>query len=656
MSAKPGTPDAPHRVTIAVLTFRRTQALTALLPTLVDQARECATDARRVRVLVVDNDPEASAAEAVAAAARAAAAAEEPVEVIGVVEESPGISAARNRALDESAGSDLLAFIDDDEIPEPHWLRHLLDAQERYDCAAVAGPVPSVFTAEPSEFIRGGGFFGGREGTTGTEMEEVGSGNLLLDLRRLRRHGISFDPGYGITGGEDTKLCHDLRRAGERIVWCQEAVCLEPVTAQRATEEWVRRRTVRLGTGWARVRLEDAAPGADRAKMRAGFVARGAAKALRGGVQGAVARARRDESARGRAAREALGGVGILSAALGVQVQEYQRPTPLSRPTELLVPADAGPRPVTVGVPTFRRPDGLRAVLDALAPQVARMSAEREVGVVVVDNSPEAGARAAGEAAGPAVGITVRYVHEPRPGLAAVRNAAIAHATPDGYLAFIDDDTEPAAGWLAALVGCAERTAATAVAGQVRYRLPEDTDPWVRASGHFDTALLVTGEDISSGASTANLLLDLRQLRIAGLRFDDDYSFTGGEDSRLMRDIRLAGGSVVGCAAAVVDESVPADRARREWVLARAERNAETWARVRVDVRLGEPARVPAARRPAFALRGVLHTGRAAARAAVAALRHEEAALARAQTELAGGRGIVRGALGITREEYARTS
>ena len=111
-----------------------------------------------------------------------------------------------------------------------------------------------------------------------------------------------------------------------------------------------------------------------------------------------------------------------------------------------------------------------------------------------------------------------------------------------------------------------------------------------------------------------------------------------------------------GCAAAVVDESVPADRARREWVLARAERNAETWARVRVDVRLGEPARVPAARRPAFALRGVLHTGRAAARAAVAALRHEEAALARAQTELAGGRGIVRGALGITREEYARTS
>ena len=205
-------------------------------------------------------------------------------------------------------------------------------------------------------------------------------------------------------------------------------------------------------------------------------------------------------------------------------------------------------------------------------------------------------------------------------------------------------------------MGCAERTAATAVAGQVRYRLPEDTDPWVRASGHFDTALLVTGEDISSGASTANLLLDLRQLRIAGLRFDDDYSFTGGEDSRLMRDIRLAGGSVVGCAAAVVDESVPADRARREWVLARAERNAETWARVRVDVRLGEPARVPAARRPAFALRGVLHTGRAAARAAVAALRHEEAALARAQTELAGGRGIVRGALGITREEYARTS
>lgn len=651
----PGSPAARTHVTVAVLTYRRTGPLARLLPMVVDQARECTTDARTVRVLVVDNDEFGSAADVVAEAAEAARA--QGVELVGVVEESPGISAARNRALAESAAGDLLAFIDDDETPEPGWLRHLLATQEAYDCAAVAGPVPSVFDAEPSAFIAGGGFFGGRTGTTGEEMEEVGTGNLLLDLRRLRRHGITFDPGYGITGGEDTKLCHDLRDAGERIIWCQEAVCLEPVTPERATEAWVRQRTVRLGTGWARVRLEDAAPGAQRAKVRAGFVARGAAKAARGGVQTAVARARRDECARGRAVREALGGVGILSAALGVQVQEYRRPTPLSRDRDLLVPPGGGPRPVTVGVPTFRRPEGLATVLAALAPQVAALAAAgREAGIVVVDNSPEAGARAAVEAAGPAAGITVRYVHEPRPGLAAVRNAAIAHATPDGYLAMVDDDAEPAPDWLEHLVACADRTAAAAVAGQIRYRLPAGTSAWVARSGHFDTVVQSTDQELAAGATTGNLLLDLRQLRIAGLRFDEAYGLTGGEDSRLMRDLRLAGGKVVGCAAAVVEEDVPADRATREWVLSRAERNAESWARVRVDVRPGESARVPAARRPAYALRGALRTGRAMAGAGLARVRRDEDALAQAQKEIAVGRGIVRGALGVAREEYARRS
>ena len=658
MSAQPAR---PQRVTIAVLTYQRVDALAALLPMLVDQARECSSADRTVRVLVVDNDPESSAGAAVAAAAEAATAGAggaAAVEVVGVVEEAPGISAARNRALGESADQDLLAFIDDDETPQPHWLRHLLDTQAEFDCAAVAGPVPSVFVTPPSEFIAGGGFFGDRSGVTGAEMEEVGSGNLLLDLRRLRRHGITFDLGYGITGGEDTKLCHDLREAGERIIWCQEAVCLEPVAPQRATEEWVRRRTVRLGTGWARVRLEDAAPGRERAARRVGFVARGAVKALRGGVQTAVARARRDERARGRAVREALGGVGILSAALGVQVQEYQRPTPLSRPTALLVPPGP-PRPVTVAVPTFRRPGGLADVLAAVVPQVRAMAATgREVGLVVVDNSPEAGARAAVEAladgGSAGGGVAVRYVHEPRPGLAAVRNAAIEHATPDGYLAFVDDDARPAPDWLGELVACADRTAAAAVAGQIRYRLPEGTEAWVARSGHFDVVVTSTGEDLAAGATTGNLLLDLRQLRIAGLRFDEGYGLTGGEDTRLMRDLRLAGGRVVGCAQAVVEEDVPVDRATRAWVLARAERNAESWARVRVDVRPGEPARVPAARRPAYAARGLVLAARSAVRAGLAAARRDEAALSRAQKGIAAGRGVLRGALGINRAEYGR--
>ncbi len=662
MSANPETPDAPQRVTIAVLTFRRAQALAALLPLLVDQARDCTTDTRRVRVLVVDNDPDGSAAAVVASAREAAASGGEPIDVRHVVEQAPGISAGRNRALTESADSDLLAFIDDDETPEPRWLHHLLDTHARYDCAAVAGPVLSVFTTDPTAFVAEGGFFRDRTGTTGEARDEVGAGNLLLDLDRLRRHGLSFDRRYGLTGGEDTKFCRDLIRAGERIVWSQEAVCLEPVAPERATEDWVRRRTARLGAGWARVRLDETAPGRGHAARRAGLAARGAAKAVRGAAQAAVARVRRDEAARGRAVRESQGGVGILSAALGVDVVEYGRPPALAGP-----PAGDGAagaagaagavRPVTVAIPTFRRPEGLRTALAAALPQAAELAAAgRPVQVVVVDNSPEASARTVVAGAAPAAGGPglLRYVHEPSPGLAAVRSTALAEADADGYLAFMDDDTSPQEGWLRNLVAAGERTGAAAVIGSVDFRLPDGTAAWVRDSGHFDAAQREEDAEVFEGGSSANLLLDLRQVRRAGVAFDPGYAFTGGEDTRLLRDLRLAGGRTVAAPSARVTEPVPADRATRSWVLARAERNAESWARVRVDLRPGEAARLPASVAARLALRGGLVAGRAGARWAAARLRGDVAGRTRAEYEAAEGRGIVRGALGINRAEYAR--
>ena len=44
-----------------------------------------------------------------------------------VHEPAPGISAGRNRALDEAGDADLLSFIDDDEVPRPGWLSALID-------------------------------------------------------------------------------------------------------------------------------------------------------------------------------------------------------------------------------------------------------------------------------------------------------------------------------------------------------------------------------------------------------------------------------------------------------------------------------------------------------------------------------------------------
>src|SRR3712207_5378192 len=103
----PTTSPAPGvtvHVTVAIPTYRRPDRLRRLVPLVLDQAREGSADGRYlVDVLVVDNDPEGSGA---------AAASGHPVRY--VAEPTPGIAAARNRAIDEAAGSRLLAFIDDD--------------------------------------------------------------------------------------------------------------------------------------------------------------------------------------------------------------------------------------------------------------------------------------------------------------------------------------------------------------------------------------------------------------------------------------------------------------------------------------------------------------------------------------------------------------
>ncbi|MGJ8590743.1 MAG: glycosyltransferase family 2 protein, partial [Yoonia sp.] len=52
----------------------------------------------------------------------------------------PNISAARNLGIGHAAG-DIIAFIDDDAVPEPMWLRHLVAPASQSDVAAMGGYV-----------------------------------------------------------------------------------------------------------------------------------------------------------------------------------------------------------------------------------------------------------------------------------------------------------------------------------------------------------------------------------------------------------------------------------------------------------------------------------------------------------------------------------
>ena len=307
------------------------------------------------------------------------------------------------------------------------------------------------------------------------------------------------------------------------------------------------------------------------------------------------------------------------------------------------------PASVVVGVPTYRRPTELAALLPLLLDQVGDLT-DRRTHVLVVDNDPAASARAVVEAL---PDDRLVYAHEPVPGIAAVRNRVldVAETLDADLVAMIDDDERPEPRWLAALVETQERTGAALVAGRVVPEFSGTLDPWV-AAGRFHTRRnLATGTPLDVAAA-GNLLLDARQLRALGQRFDVSVGLAGGEDTLFSRELHARGASLVWCAESVALDRVLPERMTRCWVLARAMSHGDAW--VRVGLRLA-PGR---AARATFRVRSVLGGSArvlvGGARAAAGLLTRRPVDQARGLRAAMRGVGMLRGAWGLHHVEYAR--
>ena len=334
---------------------------------------------------------------------------------------------------------------------------------------------------------------------------------------------------------------------------------------------------------------------------------------------------------------------------------------------------------LTIAMLTYRRNEYLAQVIPQLLKQADDVSGpDATAGVLIVDNDPQAGARAVVEAARAALGsdpaespeslgeddsavsaLTSRlvYVHEPEPGIVAGRNRALSEARGSDALVFIDDDEIPSPGWLASLVSTWRSQECAAVTGPTPPTFEDTPSPWVTASGAFDSWEAADGAQVRS-ADTGNLLLDLGVVERLGLRFDPRYGLTGGEDSLFTRQLTRAGGVIRFAAGAVVTKRVPAARARRTWVLERSLRSGSSWARVRIDTAgptdgaSGALARLRL--RLGYGVKGLAMAGVDGARAGVARIRGDVSAQARYEVSSRGGLGMVVGALGGHVREYGR--
>jgi glycosyltransferase involved in cell wall biosynthesis len=194
-------------------------------------------------VVVVDNDSARSAREVARLRDDGSG------RVVYVCEERQSISWARNAAVAHASGT-LIAFLDDDEFPEPEWLSRMYKTLRSHGAAGVLGPVLPHFEATPPAWLMKSGLCLRQSFDTGTPLRDtryMRTGNVLLARPLFDGVAVPFDPRFGRTGGEDAEFFGRMLTAGHSFVWCNEARVYEEVPKERQTLAYHFRRSLLRG-------------------------------------------------------------------------------------------------------------------------------------------------------------------------------------------------------------------------------------------------------------------------------------------------------------------------------------------------------------------------------------------------------------------------
>ena len=258
-----------------------------------------------------------------------------------------------------------------------------------------------------------------------------------------------------------------------------------------------------------------------------------------------------------------------------VLASDVLTPNPATQPPD--------PSAVTIGIVTYKRPESLartlRSIDSAPSSSVGDGYAWTLSCVLVVDNDPDRTAEEVVTSVTEEAGsLPVRYVSEPTRGLAAVRNRALDETTTD-VLVFIDDDEEALHGWPDGLIRVMASTGAGLVGGPVSTTFMHDPPAWTTDGALFDRDDPVDGSELD-WLRSGNLAIDMTKINTHGLRFDPDFSFTGGEDVAFSRRAKRLGLSLHWSSTAPVTEHVGPDRTTIRWVTRRERISTANWVRV----------------------------------------------------------------------------
>lgn len=154
-----------------------------------------------------------------------------------------GIVAARNRGLAEALNSDILVFLDDDELPQPGLLNAVCDSIFNEHAECVGGRVEVDFTSTPRpKWLEEGllGFLAAVDHGPDPfwiENDEtpIWTANIAYQMQLFRDDPtLRFDQRYdrvgkGVGGGEDVMMFRNLLQRGIRMRYRPDMIVLHSV-------------------------------------------------------------------------------------------------------------------------------------------------------------------------------------------------------------------------------------------------------------------------------------------------------------------------------------------------------------------------------------------------------------------------------------------
>jgi len=228
--------------TVIVCTHNRGRWLSEGLPELLAQQ----LPAGRYEVLVVDNACSDDTPERVGDLLE-----RYPGRIRYVREDRLGLSSARNAGIRHANGP-IIAFIDDDAVPDQGWLASLVSAFDNPMVACAGGPVipvvegnlPPWYSPKLQTYISV--FDKGSEPVPLTYNEYPRGVNIAFRKTVFQGVGL-FSVSFGRKGRslmsyEEIELCYRIERAGWTILYVPGASVRHTVHADRLSQDWFLRR------------------------------------------------------------------------------------------------------------------------------------------------------------------------------------------------------------------------------------------------------------------------------------------------------------------------------------------------------------------------------------------------------------------------------